>query len=181
MDQKNNILLDISFHRHGCEYVFKNFTVPLMCRSENNSCYIWIEWTQKVNMRGFIIKTSTFRCQEPKWSNIKLGAINSSNSRMKQKSHFMEEFWYWTYIWRRREISATNLKFPLKLCGCVGHKIFTSNHRYLRLYNEKAQNKISSPWVGHLFQHVQDLKNYPNGTRRVFTSSYWRKSSRLCM
>ena len=31
---------------------------------------------------------------------------------------------------------ATNMKFPLKGCGQVGHKTFTSNHCYWDLYHK---------------------------------------------
>ena len=61
------------------------------------------------------------------------------------------------------------MTFTLKKCGIVGHKTFTSNNWYYHLYHKKLPKQTFISLVNHLLQHILDLNNHPNLTRRGFT------------
>ena len=79
----------------------------------------------------------------------------------------MEGIMVLTFILIIVKIWAIKTKFTIKRCGKVGHKTFTSRKFYWNLYKKKLPKPFLSV-ISCLLQHIQDLDNHLNATKRVF-------------
>ena len=60
------------------------------------------------------------------------------------------------------------MQFSVKVCSRVGNNTFKSNICYWCLYHKKVLKQTFIYLVGCLLLHIQDLNNYPSGTRIWF-------------